>query len=327
MEDIKKNESKINDMRKNIILIQAIIKKIKENYEDIVKELITKTIKKEIFEEEIKNFINDRKEVEKIFLKINIMGDNLSTLSRKLSENDKNKIEKYYNIEDFSQNELVDIFETTQSTVLRTTKEKSVIDERLSYEGNGILTIAQNSYPIDLKLKLLEEGRYILTGTLDKKKTNILPVYFSNEEVNDIVLKNIVLKNVNNQVVKQKELKKLFISKISENGLMYRFIPRNGFIEMEKEDNYPNHYYIYAGISEKIGLGLEINGIVIQNDPYQRNLVCIYSKKREIQKNLLENIVLSLELLHGHSIRKISEEDIGRKIRFFIEGKYGKKKL
>ena len=31
MEDIKKNESKINDMRKNIILIQAIIKKIKEN--------------------------------------------------------------------------------------------------------------------------------------------------------------------------------------------------------------------------------------------------------------------------------------------------------
>ena len=325
MEDIKKNESKINDMRKNIILIQAIIKKIKENYEDIVKELITKTIKKEIFEEEIKNFINDRKEVEKIFLKINIMGDNLSTLSRKLSENDKNKIEKYYNIEDFSQNELVDIFETTQSTVLRTTKEKSVIDERLSYEGNGILTIAQNSYPIDLKLKLLEEGRYILTGTLDKKKTNILPVYFSNEEVNDIVLKNIVLKNVNNQVVKQKELKKLFISKISENGLMYRFIPRNGFIEMEKEENYPNHYYIYAGISEQIGLGLEINGIVIQNDPYQRNLVCIYSKKREIQKNLLENIVLSLELLHGHSIRKISEEDIGRKIRFFIEGKYGKK--
>ena len=94
---------------------------------------------------------------------------------------------------------------------------------------------------------------------------------------------------------------------------------------MEKEEDYPNHYYIYAGISEKIGLGLEINGIVIQNDPYQRNLVCIYSKKREIQKNLLENIVLSLELLHGHSIRKISEEDIGRKIRFFIEGKYGKK--
>jgi hypothetical protein len=61
---------------------------------------------------------------------------------------------------------------------------------------------------------------------------------------------------------------------------VYRFIPRNGFIEMEKEENYPNHYYIYAGISEKIGLGLEINGIVIQNDLYQRNLVCIYSKKK-----------------------------------------------
>ena len=67
-------------------------------------------VSKKIFEEEIKNFINDRKEVEKIFLKINIIRDNLSTLSRKLSENDKNKIEKYYNMEDFSQNELVDIF-------------------------------------------------------------------------------------------------------------------------------------------------------------------------------------------------------------------------
>ena len=88
-------------------------------------------------------------------------------------------------------NQQIFLFETTQSTVLRITKEKSVIDERLSYEGKGIVTIAQNSYPIDLKLKLLEEGRYILTGTLDKKKVDILPVYFSNEEVNDIVLKNI----------------------------------------------------------------------------------------------------------------------------------------
>ena len=83
------------------------------------------------------------------------------------------------------------MFETTQSTVLRITKEKSVIDERLSYEGNGIVTIAQNSYPIDLKLKLLEDGYYEFTGTIDKKNANILPVYFSNEEVNDIVLKNI----------------------------------------------------------------------------------------------------------------------------------------
>ena len=147
---------------------------------------------KKIFEEEIKNFINDRKEVEKIFLKINIIRDNLSTLSRKLSENDKNKIEKYYNMEDFSQNELVDIFVWNNSKYsFKNYKRK------ISYRWKIKLWREWNCYYCSkfisyrFKLKLLEEGRYILTGTLDKKKVDILPVYFSNEEVNDIVLKNI----------------------------------------------------------------------------------------------------------------------------------------
>ena len=34
MEDIKKNESKINDMRKNIVFTQVTMNKIKENYEE-----------------------------------------------------------------------------------------------------------------------------------------------------------------------------------------------------------------------------------------------------------------------------------------------------
>ena len=46
MEDIKKNENKINDMRKNIVLTQITMNKIKENYEDIVKEMIIKAINK-----------------------------------------------------------------------------------------------------------------------------------------------------------------------------------------------------------------------------------------------------------------------------------------
>ena len=33
MEDIRKNESKINDMRKNIVLTQVTMDKIKENYD------------------------------------------------------------------------------------------------------------------------------------------------------------------------------------------------------------------------------------------------------------------------------------------------------
>ncbi|WP_338958401.1 helix-turn-helix domain-containing protein [Fusobacterium vincentii] len=331
MEDIKKNESKINDMRKNIVLTQVTMDKIKENYEDIVKEIIIKAINKEMSEEEIKNFINKRQEIERISIKANIIRETIPTSSKELSENDRNKIKNYYNTGDFTQSELADIFGVAQATISRILKiDKENIgvlamDGRLNYEGEGALRIAKNVYPINLKLKLLEDGYYEFTGTIDKKNANILPVYFSNEELDNISLNNVVLKNINNQVIKQKKLENLFISKVSKNKLTYTFIPRNGFIEMEKEENYPNHYYIYAGISKKMMIGLETDGIVVQSNIYQRNLVCIYCPKKEIQENTLENIVLSLELLHGHSIRKVSEEYIGKKICFFIEGKFSKK--
>ena len=92
MEDIRKNESKINDMRKNIVLTQVTMDKIKENYEDIIKEIIIKAINKEISEEEIKNFINKRQEIERISIKANIIRETIPTSSKELSENDRNKI-------------------------------------------------------------------------------------------------------------------------------------------------------------------------------------------------------------------------------------------
>ena len=331
MEDIKKNESKINDMRKNIVFTQVTMNKIKENYEEIVKEIVIKAINREMSEEEIKNFINKRQEIEKISIKANIIRETIPISPKELSENDKNKIKNYYNTGDFTQNELADIFGVAQATISRILKIDRenigglAMDERLNYEGEGVLRIAKNEYPINLKLKLLEDGYYEFTGTIDRKNANNLPIYFSNEELDNILLNDIILKNINNQVIKQKKLENLFISKISENKLMYTFIPRNGFIEMKKEESYLNHYYVYAGISSKFQIGLENDGIIIQSNIYQRNLVCIYSQKKEIKEDILENIVLSLELLHGHSIRKISEECIGKKVCFFIEGKFSKK--
>ena len=331
MEDIKKNESKINDMRKNIVFTQVTMNKIKENYEEIVKEILIKAINREMSEEEIKNFINKRQEIEKISIKANTIREIIPISPKELSENDKNKIKNYYNTGDFTQSELADIFGVAQATISRILKIDRenigglAMDERLNYEGKGVLRIAKNEYPINLKLKLLEDGYYEFTGTIDRKNANNLPIYFSNEELDNILLNDIILKNINNQIIKQKKLENLFISKISENKLMYTFIPRNGFIEMEKEESYLNHYYIYAGISSKFQIGLENDGIIIQSNIYQRNLVCIYSQKKEIKEDILENIVLSLELLHGHSIRKISEECIGKKVCFFIEGKFSKK--
>ena len=336
MEDLKKEsrmkiESKINNMRKNVVLTQITMNKIKESYKDIIKEVLIKAINKEMSEEEVRIFINKRQEIEEIYLKAKRISERIPISSKELSEDDRNKIKNYYNTGDFTQNELADIFGTAQATVsrvLNADKEsigRLVMDERLNYEGSGILKISKNCYPINLKLKLSENGYYEFVGTIDKKNANTLPVYFSNEELVNISLNNVILKNINKQVIKQEKLENLFISKVSENKLTYSFIPRNGFIEMEKEKDYPNHYHIYAGISEKIMIGLETNGIVIQNDVRQRKLACIYREDKMIQEDILENIVLSLELLHGHSIRKVSEEYIGKKVHFFIEGEFSKK--
>lgn len=328
---MKKNEEKIINIRKNAILDQIRINELNSDYDKMIKKILIKAMDEKVSENDIKNLINKKQEIERISIKIKNRKDNLFTLSKELSENDRNKIKNYYNTGDFSKSELADIFGVAQATISRILKidreniEGLVMDERLNYEGEGILRIAKNEYPINLKLKLLEDGYYEFTGTIDKKNANNLPVYFSNEELDNISLNDVVLKNINNQVIKQKKLENLFISKISENKLTYAFIPRNGFIEMEKEENSPNHYYTYAGISSKIHIGLETDGIVVQSNIHQRNLVCIYCQKKEIQENTLENIVLSLELLHGHSIRKVSEECIGKKVCFFIEGKFSKK--
>lgn len=328
---MKKNEEKIINIRKNAILDQIRINELNSDYDKMIKKILIKAMDEKVSENDIKNLINKKQEIERISIKIKNRKDNLFTLSKELSENDRNKIKNYYNTGDFSKSELADIFGVAQATISRILKidreniEGLVMDERLNYEGEGILRIAKNEYPINLKLKLLEDGYYEFTGTIDKKNANNLPVYFSNEELDNISLNDVVLKNINNQVIKQKKLENLFISKISENKLTYAFIPRNGFIEMEKEENSPNHYYTYAGIFSKIHIGLKTDGIVVQSNIYQRNLVCIYCQKKEIQENTLENIVLSLELLHGHSIRKVSEECIGKKVCFFIEGKFSKK--
>lgn len=327
----EKNEEKIINIRKNAILDQIRINELNSDYDKMIKKILIKAMDEKVSENDIKNLINKKQEIERISIKIKNRKDNLFTLSKELSENDRNKIKNYYNTGDFTQNELADIFGVAQATISRILKIDRenigglAMDERLNYEGEGVLRIAKNEYPINLKLKLLEDGYYEFTGTIDKKNANNLPVYFSNEELDNILLNDIILKNINNQVIKQKKLENLFISKISENKLIYTFIPRNGFIEMEKEESCLNHYYIYAGISSKFQIGLENDGIIIQSNIYQRNLVCIYSQKKEIKEDILENIVLSLELLHGHSIRKISEECIGKKVCFFIEGKFSKK--
>jgi hypothetical protein len=73
-------------------------------------------------EEEIKNFINKRKEIEKISIKSYIIRGSIPTSSKELSENDRNKIKKLLYTEDFTQSELADIFGVAQATISRILK-------------------------------------------------------------------------------------------------------------------------------------------------------------------------------------------------------------
>lgn len=216
---MKKNEEKIINIRKNAILDQIRINELNSDYDKMIKKILIKAMDEKVSENDIKNLINKKQEIERISIKIKNRKDNLFTLSKELSENDRNKIKNYYNTGDFSKSELADIFGVAQATISRILKidreniEGLVMDERLNYEGEGILRIAKNEYPINLKLKLLEDGYYEFTGTIDKKNANNLPVYFSNEELDNISLNDVVLKNINNQVIKQKKIRKFIYFK------------------------------------------------------------------------------------------------------------------
>ena len=113
-------------------------------------------------EEEIKNFINKRKEIEKISIKSYIIRGSIPTSSKELSENDRNKIKKLLYTEDFTQSELADIFGVAQATISRILK----IDREKVKEFLMIAT------PLELRTELFfNYGK--LKFINDSKATNV----------------------------------------------------------------------------------------------------------------------------------------------------------
>lgn len=195
------------------------------------------------------------------------------------------------------------------------------MDERLNYSGTGEIVLRENIYPLKLELMLNEGGYYSFIGMSNE---SILYLKLNYEDILSVELKNITLKNKNNQIIKKLSIKNLFISEVKNNNTTFLLVLRRSFLEMEKEERYNYHYYIYGSVSIR-NISLEYKKIVITNNIRQDNLLLIYNKeKKEIKEDELDDIVFALQLLQGHYIKKVSEEFIGYKVFFYVHGKIKK---
>ena len=82
------------------------------------------------------------------------------------------------------------------------------MDERLNYSGTGEIVLCENTYPLKLELMLNEGGYYSFIGMSNE---SILYLKLNYEDILSVELKNITLKNKNNQIIKKLSIKNLFI--------------------------------------------------------------------------------------------------------------------
>ena len=131
------------------------------------------------------------------------------------------------------------------------------------YLGTAILSLKNKEFPITLELLLNDTYSYELLGISEE---SILPLQIYPEDIININLKNIILKKLNddNNILENKKITNLFISKISNENKNFKFVSKNGFIEMnrKKRREAPN-VYVYSDISQ-IQIGLEYKNIIIK---------------------------------------------------------------
>lgn len=114
-----------DDVVKKSKLIDVSIKQIKNDYEELLKEVIEKSITGDHSTEDVTRVLNVRKEIEVLNksserLLEGIVSEN--STKKRICETDKNKIYFYHKTGDFTQSEIADIFGTTQTTVSRILK-------------------------------------------------------------------------------------------------------------------------------------------------------------------------------------------------------------
>ena len=188
------------------------------------------------------------------------------------------------------------------------------------YLGTAILSLKNKEFPITLELLLNDTYSYELLGISEE---SILPLQIYPEDIININLKNIILKKLNddNNILENKKITNLFVSKISNENKNFKFVSRNGFIEMnrKKRREAPN-VYVYSDISQ-IQIGLEYKNIIIKSNLWdnQKRIDIIHKNEKTISEETLEIIVCALQLLQGHYIKK-SIEELQEKVIFYMYG-------
>ncbi|MFZ8019046.1 MULTISPECIES: hypothetical protein [Fusobacterium] len=194
--ETKKGKEKAINIRKNSILNQIRINELNSDYDKMIKEILIKAVDGKVLENDIKNMINKKQEIERISIKIKNRKDDLFIFSKELSENVKNKIKNYYNTGDFTQNELATMFGTTQSTISKIikavkTKEnpmKFIFDEAgvKSVKDNGKFGVVAGFFLTEAKERILQKRTIEILNKYDVlkevKKIHMSEIFKVNKE-------------------------------------------------------------------------------------------------------------------------------------------------
>ena len=192
----KKNGEEIIDTRKNMILNQIKINELNSDYDEMIKEILIKAIDGKVSEDDIRNLINKKQEIEDISIKIKDRKEDVFTSFKELTENEKNKIKNYYSTGDFTQNELANIFGTTQSTISKIIKAvrakenvmKFIFDEAgvKSVKDDGSLGVVAGFFLTEDKEKILQQKGIEILNKYDVlkevKKIHMSEIFKVNKE-------------------------------------------------------------------------------------------------------------------------------------------------
>jgi len=186
----EKNEEKIINIRKNAILDQIRINELNSDYDKMIKEILIKAIDGKVSENDIKNMINKKQEIERISIKIKNKKDDLFIFSKEPSENVKNKIKNYYNTGDFTQNELATMFGTTQSTISKIIKAVKTKEDTMKFifDEAGVKSVKDNGKFGVVAGFFLTEAK---ERSLQKRTIEILNKYDVLKEVKKIHMSEI----------------------------------------------------------------------------------------------------------------------------------------
>ena len=187
---MKKNEEKIINIRKNAILDQIRINELNSDYDKMIKKILIKAMDEKVSENDIKNLINKKQEIERISIKIKNRKDDLFIFSKEPSENVKNKIKNYYNTGDFTQNELATMFGTTQSTISKIIKAVKTKEDTMKFifDEAGVKSVKDNGKFGVVAGFFLTEAK---ERSLQKRTIEILNKYDVLKEVKKIHMSEI----------------------------------------------------------------------------------------------------------------------------------------